>query len=90
MVRPQPVKEVTWAKGIVPTPHGPVSAGWALAGRTLTLSLTVPQGTAAEVVLPRSDSVRVNGKPEPGQGLRVTIENAVLHGFDPDSGLRLG
>jgi multiple sugar transport system ATP-binding protein len=28
--------------------------------------------------------------PEPGQGLRVTVENAVLHCFDPDSGLRLG
>lgn len=27
--------------------------------------------------------------PEPGQGLRVTVENAVLHCFDPD-GLRLG
>ena len=27
--------------------------------------------------------------PEPGQALRVTVEGAALHFFDPDSGLRL-
>ena len=28
--------------------------------------------------------------PEPGHALRLTLENAVPHFFDPDSGMRLG
>lgn len=69
VVRPQPVQEVTWAKGVVPTPHGAIAAGWELTGATLRLTLTVPRGTQADVVLPKGGTVRVNGKPGRLQGL---------------------
>jgi alpha-L-rhamnosidase len=61
--RPLPVQEVSWAKGVVPTPHGPITAGWELAGDALRLSLTVPRGTRADVVLPAGGTATVNGRP---------------------------
>ncbi len=68
-VRPQPVKEVTWARGVVPTPHGPVTAGWELSGRTLKLTLTVPQGTVADAVMPKCGRLLVNGQTGDGRNL---------------------
>lgn len=62
LVRPQPAKEVRWAKGLVPTPHGPIEADWELAGKTLKLNLTVPQGTVADVAMPKNAGLLVNGK----------------------------
>ncbi len=50
-IRPSPCG-LTWAKGIVPTPHGDVSVSWKLAGEKLVLDVTVPAGTDAEVILP--------------------------------------
>ena len=72
-VRPTPVKEVTWARGVVPTPHGPIAAGWDNAGKIFKLDLTVPQGTQAEVVLPQGGTVFVNGKPGDVQGLKKGV-----------------
>ncbi len=61
--RPLPVQEVTWAKGVVPTPHGPITATWELSGRALRLSLIVPRGTRGDVVLPPGGTATVNGRP---------------------------
>ena len=69
-VRPQPVKEVTWAKGRVPTPHGTISAEWELRGDTLKLSLSVPPGTVADAVMPPCARLLVNGKPGDVRKLR--------------------
>jgi alpha-L-rhamnosidase len=62
-VRPLPVKEVSWAKGLVPTPHGVIDVGWEKKGTTLNLKLTIPKGTEADVALPKSAAVLINGKP---------------------------
>jgi alpha-L-rhamnosidase len=62
-VRPLPIKEVSWAKGLVPTPHGVIEAGWEKKETTLRLTLTVPSDTEADVVLPGGESVLINGKP---------------------------
>jgi hypothetical protein len=70
-VRPTPVREVTWAKGVVPTPHGPITAVWENAGKLFTLDLTVPQGTQADVELPKGGTVLINGKPGDLQGLKT-------------------
>ncbi len=61
-VKPQPTREVRWAKGIVPTPHGPISTSWEIANNTLKLSLTIPNGTSADILLPKGGKVTVNGK----------------------------
>lgn len=62
-VKPQPTREVRWAKGIVPTPHGPVTTAWELTENSFKLALTVPENTSADVRLPQGGSVIVNGKP---------------------------
>lgn len=68
-VKPLPINDVNWAKGLVPTPHGVIAAGWEKTGTTLLLKLTVPSGTRADVVLPKGEGVLVNGKPGKVLGL---------------------
>jgi alpha-L-rhamnosidase len=50
-IRPE-LCDLTWAKGRVPTPHGDVSVSWALGQDKLTLDVTVPAGTQANVTMP--------------------------------------
>jgi alpha-L-rhamnosidase len=69
-VKPQPTREVRWAKGIVPTPHGAVRCEWALKGGTFELNLTVPRGTRADVELPGGGGVTVNDEVRPLAGLK--------------------
>jgi hypothetical protein len=69
VVRPQPVKEVNWAKGLVPTPHGPIAVGWELSQATLKVEVTIPEGTVADVVLPSCARVLVNGVAGDGRNL---------------------
>ena len=69
LFRPQPQRDVTFAEGSVPTPHGAIGASWRLAGDTLTLRLHVPEGTVADVVVPPARVCRINGE----QGLRKSL-----------------
>jgi len=50
-IRPQPC-DLTWAKGVVPTPHGNVTVSWKWADDELALDVTIPAGTEADVILP--------------------------------------
>ncbi len=65
-IRPQ-LCDLTWAKGVVPTPQGDVAVSWKLEGNTFRLEVTLPAGTDAEVILPTDlfDQPRVtlNGSP---------------------------
>ncbi len=58
--------DLTWAKGNMPTAHGPVSVSWARKGDALTLSVTIPSGTKANVAFPtgspQSATITSNGK----------------------------
>jgi hypothetical protein len=84
-VRPTPVKEVTWAKGVVPTPHGPIATGWESAGKTFKLDLSVPQDTQADVVLPKGGTVLVNGKPGDVLGLKKGVYEIEVSDLPPDA-----
>ena len=84
-VRPQPVKEVTWAKGLVPTPHGAIAADWELRDGTLTLSLAVPQGTAANVVMPTCAQLFVNGRTGDVRGLSAGTYKIEARGLAADA-----
>ena len=46
--------DLEWARGSVPTPHGDVAVAWAMGHDQLTLDVTVPAGTAADVTVPVS------------------------------------
>ena len=84
-VRPMPVKEVTWARGVVPTPHGPIVAGWEIAGKTFKLDLTVPRGTRADVVVPKGGTVLVNGKPGDVLGLKKGVYEIEVRDLPADA-----
>jgi hypothetical protein len=52
LVRPHP-GSVAWARGQVPTPHGPVTADWTnQAGGAFTLTVSGPRGTRGSVAVP--------------------------------------
>jgi alpha-L-rhamnosidase len=55
-VRPRPGGGLTWARAEHESPHGRVAASWELTGARLELSVTVPPGCTAEVVLPDGGS----------------------------------
>ena len=69
-VKPLSPREVRWAKGVVPTPHGPITASWERTDSAFKLDLTVPDKTCADIVLPLGGSLTVNGKPGSLTGLK--------------------
>lgn len=85
-VRPQPTREVRWAKGVVPTPRGPITASWELTNGVFRLWLDAPRGTRANVWLPEGGVVTLNGTERPGflGGLTGRCEIEV-RGLPPDA-----
>lgn len=65
-VRPRPTREVRWAKGVVPTPHGPITASWELTNDLFRLTFAAPKGTKGDVWLPEGGAVTLNGIERPG------------------------
>jgi alpha-L-rhamnosidase len=71
--------DLTWAKGRVPTPYGPIEVRWEKEGNEFVLQVEVPDGTLGTVGVPVSvsqDTLVVNGQkvksettaPETGAG----------------------
>ena len=62
-IRPQ-LCDLTWAKGIVPTPHGDVAVSWKLGDDRWLLDVNVPRKTEITVPAERfeSPSVTLDGK----------------------------
>jgi len=59
--------DLTWAKGSVPTPHGDVAVAWKMGTNNLTLDVTVPAGTEADVTVPTARfeqaTIDLDGRP---------------------------
>jgi alpha-L-rhamnosidase len=51
-VEPRPGGGLTWAEAVHDSPYGRIESSWRLEGSRFQLIVTVPPGTAAEVVLP--------------------------------------
>ena len=64
-VQPHP-GTVSWARGQLPTPHGPLTVSWTTGGgsQRFSLTLTAPKGTSGTVSVPVSGhaSVRLDGR----------------------------
>ncbi|MHC3473135.1 alpha-L-rhamnosidase-related protein [Streptomyces sp. 7R007] len=64
-VRPRP-GTVAWARGQLPTPHGPLRVGWSNAAERFDLTVQAPKGTRGTVVVPgaaQDVAVRLDGRP---------------------------
>jgi hypothetical protein len=66
-VQPHP-GSVSWARGQLPTPHGPLRVSWSNRGNRFTLTVDAPRGTAGTIVLP------ANGRP-----VRVLLDGRPTH-----------
>ena len=73
-VEPMPGGGITSASTEHLSPHGRIAVSWTL-GESLDLSVTVPPGCVAEVVLPQGSSRSVRGR---------TVLSAILPGDPPD------
>ncbi len=51
---------VTWAKGRLPTPHGPLDVSWTSSAKRFTLTVMSPRGTTGAISVPAGD-VEVDG-----------------------------
>ena len=62
-VAPHPAAGVSWAQGLIPTPHGSIQAGWHQTDHTLAVAVVAPVGTHYRIVVPSTaGSLSVNGK----------------------------
>ncbi len=81
---------LTWAKGIVPIPHGDIQVSWLQKGQKLTVDITVPTGVLLRPILPcaPTDEILIDGQSaredQIVQRTPTTAEIAVL----PGSGYR--
>ena len=80
-----------WARGVHPAPQGDIEVAWQQSGGAFALQVTIPEGVAAEVVLPRTDAgqseLTIDGRalpldaPPPGvvvAAATVTIPSATV------------
>jgi hypothetical protein len=60
-VAPHP-GSVKWARGQLPTPHGPLKVSWVQAARGFTLTVDAPRGTSGTVTPPATGAIRLDGR----------------------------
>jgi len=89
MVAPQPIGDLTWARGSYHALRGLVAAEWRSGGGRFRLRVTIPPNTTAWVVLPTEDPGRVmeSGKPlRAAAGIRGITARAGRVEFEAASG----
>lgn len=59
-VAPHP-GSVKWARGQLPTPHGPLKVSWVNGAHGFTLTIDAPRGTTGTVTLPANGTIRLDG-----------------------------
>jgi hypothetical protein len=57
-VQPHP-GDVTWARGQLPTPHGPLQVSWTHHGHAFLVTVDAPHGTSGTVTLPSGRTVHL-------------------------------
>lgn len=83
-IAPIPGGGLDYAKATVETPYGLAASDWKIQANTMTLSVSIPPNTTAEVVLPTSDpkSIKRDGKPlsvSKTQGTTITLPSGTYN-----------
>jgi hypothetical protein len=68
-VQPHP-GSVRWARGQLPTPHGPLKVSWSNSRNLFTLTVEAPRGTSGTVTVPAL-----------GKNVRVVVNGRTMHGL---------
>ncbi|MDT5043422.1 MAG: hypothetical protein QOE51_4407, partial [Actinoplanes sp.] len=69
-VRPNP-GSVAWARGQLPTPHGPLRVSWRNSANVFTLTVDAPPGTSGVITLPATGGrILLDGRPVRSSALR--------------------
>jgi hypothetical protein len=69
-VRPNP-GSVAWARGQLPTPHGPLRVSWRNSADVFTLTVDAPPGTSGVITLPATGGrILLDGHPVQDSALR--------------------
>jgi alpha-L-rhamnosidase len=68
MIRPQPVGDITWAKGTFHSPYGWIKSEWTKKSSAFTINVEIPVNTSATLYLPATQSSKIykNGKKSSG------------------------
>ena len=64
VAQPHPA-DLRWARGTVPTPHGPIVFRWAYVRGAITATVVSP--VPGEITLPADGAATLDGKPIPAQ-----------------------
>ncbi|MBB1283761.1 family 78 glycoside hydrolase catalytic domain [Flavisolibacter sp. BT320] len=72
-IKPQPVADLSWAKGTYHSIQGPIVSEWKKEGGQFFLSVTIPANTTADVWIPAKEGqkIRESNKSLEEQGLAV-------------------
>ena len=65
VIQPQPVGDLTWAKGYYDSKYGRIVSAWKRAGNKLTMDLTIPANTTATVYVPARNEAAVTESGQP-------------------------
>jgi hypothetical protein len=71
--------DLTWASGVVPTPHGDIKVRADKMAGGLSLNVTVPKGVSAKVILPTTIT-KIDGKPASGSSVDLGPGSHILLG----------
>lgn len=83
LMEPRP-GDLDWAKGTVPTPHGPVSVEWHRCDGGIRATVDLPEGSRGRVSLPRLNSSAETGRDEGRLGDRTCINlEPGIHNIGP-------
>ena len=68
LIQPNPVGDLTWARGSYDSIRGPIRVAWEKSKGSLVLEADIPANTTATVSIPaiQSDTVRESGRPAAG------------------------
>jgi alpha-L-rhamnosidase len=87
LIEPQ-TGDLSWAKGRVPTPYGPIKVKWEKASPGLRLEISVPAGTSGTVGVPSSSGT--DALTDNGERIQTPQKQAAANASDDSGGRRPG
>jgi alpha-L-rhamnosidase len=67
IIKPQPVKDLTWAKGSYNSVHGDIASDWKITNGQFNLHVSIPPNTTATVYIPSKENGEVSESNKPVQ-----------------------